>query len=163
MKNFDIKPGCTTFENPEASGPIELFHQFIHNTIITTDIKTRTFDYINTWDNTLISVACAIRESHNSTFVALPEQLVFDRYMIFSLPSVIDWRVIYSRKTSRSRKTTRKQESIFYDYTVGHQLFVKVEGIIQKIDTSPKRTLNNHSHVYKWHRQNTVLAMPKDV
>ena len=97
LKDFDIKPVCTTVENSQENGPIERVHQVIHNMIFTKDIKTIKFEYINPLCKILTLVAWSIRASHHSKFYALPAQLVFGRYMIFNLTSVIDWHVIHSR------------------------------------------------------------------
>ena len=98
LKDFDIKSVCTTSENPQANIPIEWVHQVIHNMIVTKDIKKRSFDYINTWGEILLSVTWDIIASHHSTFDSLPEQLVFCRDMILNLTSAIYWYVIHTRK-----------------------------------------------------------------
>ena len=89
-------------ENPQANGPVERVHQVIHYMIVTKDISTRVFDYIDPWTEILSSaVAWAIRASHHSTLDATPAQLVFGRDMIFNLATVVDWRVISARKQTQ--------------------------------------------------------------
>ena len=90
MKEFDIKPVFTTVENTQANGPIEPVYKVIHNMIITKDIKTRSFYYIDPWGKILTPVSWAIRASHHSTFGASTAQLVFGRGMIFNLASLIE-------------------------------------------------------------------------
>jgi Integrase core domain. len=43
IKDFDIKPKCTTVENPQANAPVERVHQVIHNMIRTKDLSNRVF------------------------------------------------------------------------------------------------------------------------
>ena len=40
-------------ENPKSNKPIESVHQLIHNMIVTKEIKTISFDYINPWGGIL--------------------------------------------------------------------------------------------------------------
>jgi transposase InsO family protein len=78
VEDFNIKPKCTTVENPQANAPVEQVHQVIQNMIRTKDLNIYMFDYINPWDEILSSIAWAIRASYHSTLVgATPAQLVF--------------------------------------------------------------------------------------
>ena len=134
MKDFDIKPVCTTVEKPQANGPIERVHQVIHNMIVTKYIKTKTFDYIDPWYDILTSVACSIREFYHSTFDASPDQLVFGIDIIFSLTSFIDWRVIHAREKQQVDRDNLQEnkKGVFNYYAVGDQVFEKIKGIIRK-------------------------------
>ena len=136
LKDFDIKPVCTTIENPQANGPVERVHQVIHNMIVTKDISTRVFDYIDPWTEILSSVAWAIRASHHSTFDATPAQLVFGRDMIFNLATVVDWRVVSARKQTQVDRDNLRENAkrISYDYAVGDRVFVKNKGVQRKLD-----------------------------
>ena len=90
FRDFNIKPFCTTVEKPQANVPIKQVYKVINNIIFTKDIKTRSFEHINTWGEIITSVAWSIIASHHSTFGASTAQLVFGRGMIFNLASLIE-------------------------------------------------------------------------
>ena len=59
--------------------------------LVTKDLDNKVFDYIDPWDETLASIAGAIRVSYHLTILATPGQAVFGRYIIFNLASVLNW------------------------------------------------------------------------
>jgi Integrase core domain. len=63
IKDFDIKPKCTTVKNPQANAPVEQVHQVIHNMICTKDLGNCVLDYIDPWGKILSSIAWAIHAS----------------------------------------------------------------------------------------------------
>ena len=66
--------------------------------LVTKDIDNKVFDYKDTWGETLAYLALAIRASYHSNKLATPGQAVFGRYMVFSLMSVVEWRVVTAVK-----------------------------------------------------------------
>ena len=66
IKDFDIKPKCTTVENPLANASVERVHQVIQNMIHTKDLKNHVVDYINPWGEILSSIAWAICALYHS-------------------------------------------------------------------------------------------------
>ena len=97
--------------------------------IFTKYIKTKGFDYMNTWGDILTSVAWAIKALQHSTFDAQPAQLVFSRKYIFNLTSVIDWHVIHARKQKQVDRDNigENNKMIFYDYIIGDQVLLKIK------------------------------------
>ena len=91
LKEFDIKPVLTSAKNPQDNSPVERVHQVILNMLVTKDLDKKFFDYIDPWDETLASIAWAIRASYYHNILSTPGQAVFGRDMLFNLASVIDW------------------------------------------------------------------------
>jgi Integrase core domain. len=98
IEDFDIKPKCTTVENPQANTPVERVHQVIHNMICTKVLSNHVFDYIDPWGEILSSIAWEIRASYHSMLGVTPAQLVFGCDMIFNIKTIIDWRMITACK-----------------------------------------------------------------
>ena len=140
LTSFDIKPVCTTVENPQANGPVERVHQVIHNMMVTKDLGNTIFDYIDPWGEILTSVAWAIRASHHSTFNATPAQLVFGRDMIFNLSTIINWQTTLNDKQTQVDRDNLRENSrrTAHDYAVGEQVFVKIKGVKRKLDPPKK-------------------------
>ena len=65
LKDWSIKPKCTTIKNPTANSPVERIHQVIHHMFITKKLKEEFFYYIDPFGSNLASVAWAIRASYN--------------------------------------------------------------------------------------------------
>ena len=59
-------------------------------------LDKKDFDYIDPWGETLAYIAWVIRASYHRTIMATPVQAVFGRDMLFTLASVVDWRVVTS-------------------------------------------------------------------
>ena len=73
-------------------------HQVIYNIIVITDLDKKVSDYIDLQGENLAYIAWNIRASYHCTVGSTPGQSVFDRYMIFKLASVIDWKFVASKK-----------------------------------------------------------------
>ena len=140
LKDFDIKPKCTTVENPQANAPVERVHQVIQNMIRTKDLANRIFDYIDPWDEILSSIAWAIRASYHSTLGATPAQLVFGRDMIFNLKSIIDWRTITARKQKQVIKDNLRENKgrIDHEYSIGDKIYLRPSGVQRKLEIQNK-------------------------
>ena len=126
LKDFDVKPVCTTVKNPQANAPVERVHQVIHNMMITKDLSERVMDYIDPWGEILSSVAWAIRASYHSTLQATPAQLVFGRDMIFNMTSVIDWHAKHCNKRAQVQRDNIRENNkrIAHEYAVGDKVYV---------------------------------------
>ena len=54
-------------------------------------LDNKVFDHIDTWVETLTSIAWAIKAYYHRTIIATPGQAVFGRDMIFNIPTAVDW------------------------------------------------------------------------
>ena len=57
LKDWSVKPKCTTIKNPQANSPIERIHQVIRHMLLTKNLKEKIFDYIDPFGSILASVA----------------------------------------------------------------------------------------------------------
>ena len=73
--------------------------------LVTKYLDSKVFDHIDTWGETLVSVAWAIRASYHGTIISTPGKYVFSVYMLFNLVSVISWRFV----------TAVKQQKVYID------------------------------------------------
>ena len=107
--------------------------------LLTTNLKEKTFDFIDPFGSTLASVAWAVCASHNSATDATPAQLVFGRDMIFNLQTLVNWKEISQRKQSQIDKANLREnhKRIDYDYQPGQKVYILKDGIFRKLD-SPK-------------------------
>ena len=139
LQDFAIKPTCTTIKNPQSNAPVERIHQVVGQMMAAQDLKTRIFDFINPWGPILTSVAWAIRAAHHSTLGYTPAQLVFGRDMVFNMKTIINWKDISERKQAQVDKDNLRENKkrIDYDYQIGSQVYVTVDGIKRKLD-APK-------------------------
>ena len=64
-------------------------HQLLLNMLATKDLYNKVFNYIDTWDETLASIALAIRASYHRTNMVTSLQTDFGRYMIINHASVV--------------------------------------------------------------------------
>jgi Integrase core domain. len=140
IEDFDIKPKCTTVENPQVNALVERVHQVIHNMIRTKDLSNRVFDYIDPWGEILSSIAWAIRASYHSTLGATPAQLVFGRDMIFNIKTIVDWRTITARKQKQVIKDNLRENKgrIDHQYSVGDKVYLRPTGIQRKLEMQKK-------------------------
>ena len=135
LKGFDIKPILTTIKNTQANGPVERVHQVIFNILVTKNIDNKFFEYIDPWDETLASIPWAIRVSYQSNVMVTPGQAVFARDIIFSLASVVEWRVITASKQRQVDIDSVRENVrlITYDYEICDQFYVEMGGIYHKL------------------------------
>ena len=133
---FYIKTVLIKIKNRQANAPVERVHQLIFNMLITRGIDKKEVDYIDQWGETLGSIERAIMSSNHRTIQATAGQAIFNRYIIFNLASVVDWRVITVGK-KRQVDIDNVQENamrVTHDYTVGNILYMEMTGICRKID-----------------------------
>jgi hypothetical protein len=149
IEDFDIKPKCTTMENPQANAPVERVHQVIQNMIRTKDLSNRVFDYIDPWGEIISSIAWAICASYHSIFGATPAQLVFGRDMIFNIKTIVDWKTITTRKQKQILKDNERENKgrIDHQYSVGDLVYLRPSGIQRKLETH-KKAPHCITHVY---------------
>ena len=89
LVDFYIEPVLSTIKNPQDNTPVEKLHQVILKTLVTNDLDNNVFGYIDSWGETLESIAWAIRVSYHCTVGYIPTQDVFGRDIIFSLTPVV--------------------------------------------------------------------------
>ena len=85
LKNWAIKPKCTTVKNPQSNSPVERIQQVLKNMFLTKKLKEQILDYINPFGEILASTSCVVRASCNSATDGTPEHLVFGRDVLFNL------------------------------------------------------------------------------
>ena len=78
LKDWAIKPVCTTIKNPQANSPIERIHQVLRHMLLTKNLTEETFDYLDPFGHILASVAWAVRASYNSATDALQHSLCLE-------------------------------------------------------------------------------------
>ena len=79
LKYFGIEPVLTSINNPQYNASVEQIHQVISNMLVTKDLDTKAFDYIDPWCEILAYIAWAIRASYHCTVLATPGQAVLAR------------------------------------------------------------------------------------
>ena len=139
LKDWSIKPQCTTIKNPQSNSPVERIHQVLRHMLVIKNLKEKIFDYIDPFGSILASVAWAIRSSYNSTTEATPAQLVFGRDMMFNLSTLVDWKELSIRKQNLVDKANLRENRnrVDYDYQINDEVYIKREGIFRKLD-NPK-------------------------
>jgi len=100
LKDWAIKPICTTIKNPQANSPVERIHKVLKNMLLTKNLKEQELDYIDPFGEILASIAWAVRASYNSATNATPAQLVFGRDMLFNLKTLINWKELTIKNKS---------------------------------------------------------------
>ena len=140
LKDWAIKPKCTTVKNPQSNSPVERIHQVLKNMFLTKKLKEQILDYIDPFGEILASIAWAVRASYNSATDATPAQLVFGRDMLFNLKALINWKELSIKKQKLVDKANLRENKhrVDYDYTVGQDIYIKNDGIQRKMD-SPKQ------------------------
>ena len=140
LKEFSIKPKCTTIKNIQSNSPVERIHQVLRYMLLTKNLADDTLDYIDPFGSILASVAWAVRSSYNNTTDATPAQLVFGRDMMFNLSTLVNWKELSIRKQALVDKNTLKEnrKRIDYDYQIDDLVYVTKDGIFRKLD-SPKK------------------------
>ena len=92
LKEFSIKPKCTTIKNPQSNSPVERIHQVLRYMLLKKNLAEDTLDYIDPFGSILASVAWAVHSSYNNTTDTTPTQLVFGRDMMFNLSTLVKWK-----------------------------------------------------------------------
>ena len=67
LKDFAIKPKCTTIKNPQSNSPVERIHQVLKSMFTTKNLPNQRFDLIDPFGEILSSIAWAVHASYNST------------------------------------------------------------------------------------------------
>ena len=115
---------------------MEWVHQVILNIIVTKDPDNKVFNHIDTWGETLASIACAIRASYRRTIMATLGQAVLVRDMLLNLASVVDCQVVTVDKHQQVSIDNFRENArqVTHDYTIGDQFYVEMTGIYRKLD-----------------------------
>ena len=139
LKDWSIKPKCTTINNPQSNSPVERIHQVLWHMFVTKNLHEQIFDYIDPFGSILASVAWEIRALYNSATESTPAQLVFGWDMMFTLKSLINWKEISIKKQTLVDKANlcENQKRIDYDYQVDDPVYVIKDRIHRKFD-APK-------------------------
>ena len=139
LKNWAIKPKCTTIKNPQSNSPVERIHQVLKNMFVTKNLNEQTFDYIDPFGSILASIAWAIRASYNSATDSTPAQIVFGRDMLFNLKSLINWKELSMKKQALVDKANLRENNtrVDYDYQIDDKVYVVKDGIYRKLE-APK-------------------------
>ena len=98
-------------------------------------LDNKVFEYIDPWGETLVSIAWEVRASYHRTIIAAPGQSVFGRDMLFTLTSVVDWRVVTSTKQCQwdIDNVREKARQLTYEYAIGDRVYVEMTGIYHKL------------------------------
>ena len=136
LKDWSIKPKCTTVKNPQANSPIERIHQVVRHMFLTKTMKDKVLDFVDPFGEILASIAWAIRASHNTATNATPAQLVFGRDMLFNLTTLANWKQLSLEKQLKVDKANLREnvKRVDYDYAVGQKVFVIKDGVKRKLD-----------------------------
>jgi hypothetical protein len=139
LKDWSIKPKCTTIKNPQSNSPIERVHQVLRHMFLIKNLREQILDYIDPFGPILASVAWAVRASYNSATDATPAQLVFGRDMMFNITSLVNWKELSIRKQKLVDKANLRENRsrVDHDYQVGSRVYITADGINRKLD-SPK-------------------------
>ena len=136
LKDWSIKPKCTTIKNPQANSPVERIHQVLRHMFLTKNLREQVLDSLDPFGSILSSVAWAVRASHNSATNATPAQLVFGRDMLFNITTLADWKKLSSQKQDSVDKANLRenQKRTDYDYEVGQKVYIKQDGVHRKLE-----------------------------
>ena len=136
LKDLNIKHVLTTIENPQANDPVKRVHQLILNIIVTKNLANKVFNYIDTWGETIASIAWAMRAFYCRTIQATSGQSFFGRDMIFNLVLVVDWRVITPGKQRHVKIDNVQNNSrlVTHDYAIRDLLYAEMTGIYRKLE-----------------------------
>lgn len=101
LKDFAIKPTCTSIKNPQANAILERIHQVVGSMLKTKDLVEVVFDVVDLWSEILASIAYAVRCSYHSTLKGTPGQLVFGRDMLLDLKYEPNYQQVWADKERR--------------------------------------------------------------
>ena len=103
---------------------------------LTKNLKEQVLDYLDPFGEILASIAWAVRASYNSATDATPAQLVFGRDMLFNIKALINWKELSLKKQKLVDKANLRENRnrVDYDYTVGHKVYIKNDGVQRKMD-----------------------------
>ena len=126
--------------NPQSNALEECINQVIYNMIVTKDITSKVYDYIETWWETLVSEAWEIRASYHHTLGSTPGQDVFGRDILLNLTSMIDWCVVTARKQRQVNidNVRKYSRQVRHGYAIGDIVYVENTGIYLKLDYDKK-------------------------
>ena len=79
LNNFDIKLVLNTINNAQSHALVKWLHQLLFNMLATKDLYNKVFNYIDTWYETLASIALAIQDSYHRTNMVTSLQTDFGR------------------------------------------------------------------------------------
>jgi hypothetical protein len=136
LKDFAIKPTCTSIKNPQANAILERIHQVVGNMLKTMDLKNHVFNPLDPWGQILASVAFAIRCSHHSTLKGTPGQLVFGRDMLLDIKFHPDYKQVWVDKQNRINLDNARENSkrVSHDYAIGDYAYIVKDGVYRKLE-----------------------------
>ena len=85
LKEFFVKPTCTTIKNPQANAILEIIHQVVGIMIKNKDLSNVKFDAVDPWNEILASIKYAVKWLYHSTIQTTPGKLVFGRNIILDI------------------------------------------------------------------------------
>ena len=115
---------------------MERVHQGILNRLVTKYNDKKVLDHIDTWVETLASIAWEIRASYQRTIMDTPGQDVFGRDMLLNLVSVLYWKFVTSENQRQVYIYNVRENSrqVAHDYAIGDQVYAEMTGIYRKLD-----------------------------
>jgi hypothetical protein len=136
LKDFAVKPTCTSIKNPQANAILERIHQVVGSMLKTKDLANVIFDAVAPWSDILASVAYAVRCSYHSTLQATPGQLVFGRDMLLDIDFQPNWAKMWQRKQNIINYNNKRENSrrVSHDYEVGQYAYILRDGIYRKLE-----------------------------
>ena len=136
LKDFAIKPTCTSIKNPQANAILERIHQVVGSMLKTKDLVEVVFDVVDLWSEILASIAYAVRCSYHSTLKGTPGQLVFGRDMLLDLKYEPNYQQVWADKQRRINYDNIRENSkrTQYDYKVGGYAYVLRDGNYRKLE-----------------------------
>lgn len=136
LKDFAVKPTCTSIKNPQANAILERIHQVVGSMLKTNNLQEVIFDAVTPWNSILASIAYAVRCSFHSTLQATPGQLVFGRDMLLNITFEPDWEVMWKRKQKLINYNNKRENAkrVPHDYQVGDHVYILRDGHYRKLE-----------------------------
>ena len=126
LKYFDIKPVLTTIKNPQANAPVERVHQVILNMLVIKYIDKKVFDHIESWGETLSSIAWSIRSSLSPYYNSHTRpRCLWQRH---DIQPCVSRRLASCNQSEAATignwSCPRNDRRLMHDYAIGDQVYV---------------------------------------
>ena len=106
-------------------------------------IQTRSLDMSPTVNDTMIEdfsvdASWAIRSIYHTVLKSTPRADIFGRNMLFDIPFVANWNETGHRREKQveSTNTCENIRRLPHDYTIGHNILIRKDGILRKTETT---------------------------